>query len=88
MLVCSIQVCVNTVPSKKDISNHLKEASLAPHQTSETAKSSRATYQALQPSMSMLNVKSHDSTIRKLKTCALFGKAAMGKPMDDDEMRK
>ena len=38
LLPCSIQVCVNTMPRRKDISNDLREAIVAAHQSGKGYK--------------------------------------------------
>jgi len=71
LLVWSIQVCVNTMPWRTGISNDLREAVIrfGPCNVRLAAKKkTRATSQTPQASVSVLNVKVHDSTIRRRLT--------------------
>ena len=62
-LVSIIQVCVNTMPRREDISNDLREASVAPHQSISKQCGVRHLKMTLQASVDMLDFKVNGSMV-------------------------
>ncbi|MEQ2298504.1 hypothetical protein AMECASPLE_005838 [Ameca splendens] len=75
LLLWSTQVNANTKPRWKDNSNGTRKASVAVHQSWKHFIHFSFPSQTLQASVSMLNVKVHDRTVRKRpKDYGLFGR--------------